>query len=124
MARTKTRAERIDEKVKGGLSRVKAEIEVRREEMLAKLDALEAQEKQEEARLDAKVLVLLKEDEAGVYDRLRSKAEKAIDEERQERSRRSRSAAKGASESEGPAPDEGAAEATDSTGHPVNAYGG
>lgn len=123
MARTKTRAERIDEKVKGGMSRVKAEIEVRRDEMLAKLDALEAQEKQEEARLDAKVLVLLKEDEAGVYDRLRSKAEKAIDEERQERSRRSRSAAKGASESEGPAPDEGAAEATDSTDHPVNAYG-
>ena len=40
MARTKTRAERIDEKVKGGMSRVKAEIEVRRDEMLAKLDAL------------------------------------------------------------------------------------
>ena len=79
MAKVLTRAERIEEKVKGGLSRVKAEIEVRRDEMLAKLDALEAQEKQEEARLDAKVLVLLKEDEAGVYDRLRSKAEKAID---------------------------------------------
>ena len=124
MAKVLTRAERIEEKVKGGLSRVKAEIEVRRDEMLAKLDALEAQERQEEARLDAKVLVLLKEDEAGVYDRLRSKAEKAIDEERRERSRRSRSAAKGASESEGSAPDEGAAEAPDSTGHLVNPYGG
>ena len=124
MARVLTRAERIEERVKGGLSRVKAEIEVRREEMLAKLDALEAQEKQEEARLDAKVLVLLKEDEAGVYERLGRRAEKSIDAERQERSRRSRSAAKGASEPEGPVPDEGAAEAPEPANQFVNTFGG
>ena len=107
MAKRMTRAERIEEKVKGGLTRVRAEIEVQREDALARLDALEEKERQEEARLDAKVLVLLKEDEAGVYDRLRRRAEKAIDEDREVRSRRSRSAVKTADDDTG-ADDSGA----------------
>lgn len=94
MAKKMSRADRIEEKIQSGWTRVRAEIEVQREDAQARLDALEEKVRREEARLDAKILVLLKEDKAEVYDSLRSKAERAIDEDREARSRRSRSAAK------------------------------
>jgi hypothetical protein len=78
MAKQKTRDERVEEKVKGGMSRVKAEIEVKREDMLAKLDALEEQERAQETRLGAKVVALLKEDEPDLYDRLHRLGEIAL----------------------------------------------
>ncbi|MGP5496676.1 hypothetical protein [Corynebacterium flavescens] len=69
-----TKAERIEEKVAGGLSHIEAEIEVEQEDAAARIARLRQRQEKEDAKVREIVVDLLEEEHSDVFEHLQAKA--------------------------------------------------
>lgn len=100
-----TKAERIEEKVAGGLSHIEAEIEVEQEDAAARIARLRQRQEKEDAKVREIVVDLLEEEHTEVFECLQAKARERLAGEAQRRRER----AKRATRSPEPTPPSGVA---------------
>ncbi|HLS33213.1 MAG TPA: hypothetical protein VK039_06475, partial [Brevibacterium sp.] len=87
-----TKAERIEEKVAGGLSYIEAEIEVEQEDAAARIARLRQRQEKEDAKVREIVVDLLEEEHSEVFERLQAKARERLAGEAQRRRERAKRA--------------------------------
>lgn len=87
-----TKADRIDEKMHAGMSRLDAEIEVAKEDAAEKIARLERRQAREQARIEARAVDVLKRDHGDVWERALTVARGEIEADRDRRSRARRKA--------------------------------
>ena len=87
-----TKAERIEEKVAGGLSYIEAEIEVEQEDAAARIARLRQRQEKEDAKVREIVVDLLEEEHSEVFERLQAKARQRLAGEAQRRRERAKRA--------------------------------
>lgn len=92
MAKKKTKRERVDAKVAGGLSRLDAEIEVAKEDAAERIARLERRQARERARVEARAVDVLKRDHGDVWEHAMTVARGEIEADRVKRSRARRKA--------------------------------
>ncbi|WP_040283063.1 hypothetical protein [Tessaracoccus massiliensis] len=98
-----TKAQRIEEKVAGGLSHIEAEIEVEQEDAAARIARLRQRQEKEDSKVREIVVDLLEEEHSEVFERLQAKARERLAGEAQRRRER----AKRATRSSEPTPPSG-----------------
>lgn len=89
-----TKAQRIEEKVNEGMTRLEAEIEVEQEDFQARIEKLKAEQEEEQRKINEKMLDLLEEEHPDIHAKLKDRviADKRAEEIK--RSRRARTAAR------------------------------
>ena len=93
MAKKMTKRERIEQKIADGLSRLDAEIEIAKEDAAERIARLERRQARERARIEARVVEIIRRDLADVWARAEDAARAELDAERAKRSEARRRAA-------------------------------